>query len=123
MTLMACSAAPEASVAAPATMVLIIDVAGFEGWLRAAHPGSRITYHRGHLCVDRAPRPDAADAEARAALNRLAGQAMRAADRGLVHLVQQRHGDAKFSYLAIRTRAPAKRHGDAFALSNRRRTT
>ena len=125
MNPMACSAAQETPVPAPTTMALIIDVAGFEGWLRAAHPGSRITLHRGHLCVDRALRPDApndADSEACAALNRLADRAMRAAEQGLVHLVQQRHGPEDFSYLAIRTRTPAKRRREAFPFSNRRRT-
>ncbi len=104
MTLMACSAAPEASVPARTTSPLIIDVAGFEGWLRAAHPGSRITYHRGHLCVDRQQRPHAPHDPARAELNRLADRAMRASGQGLVHLVQQRHGDADYSYIAIRAR-------------------
>ena len=123
MNPMACSAAPETPVPAPATMALIIDVAGFEGWLRAAHPGSRITLHRGHLSVDREKRPDAADAETRAALDRLADRAMRASEQGLVHLVQLRHGDADYSYIAIRARTPAKRRREAFPLSNRQRTT
>ena len=104
MTLMACSAGPEAPVPLPASIPLIIDVAGFEGWLRAAHPGSRITYHRGLLCVDRQQRPHAPHDPARAELNRLADRAMRASAQGFVHLFQKRHGDADFSYLAIRTR-------------------
>ena len=108
MTLMACSA-PEVPVPAPATIALIIDVAGFEGWLRAAHPGSRITLHRGLLCVDREQRPDAPDAHARAEIDRLATAAMRASGQGLVHLVQKRHGEGDYSYIAVRARKPAKR--------------
>ncbi len=123
MTLMACRAAPEAPVPLPASIALIIDVAGFEGWLRAAHPGSRITLHRGHLSVDRQQRPHAPHDPARDELNRLADRAMRASERGLVHLVQKRHGDADYSYIAIRARTPAKRRREAFPLSNRRRTT
>ena len=122
MTLMACRAAPEAPVPLPASIALIIDVAGFEGWLRAAHPGSRITLHRGLLCVDRQQRPHAPHDPARDELNRLADRAMRASTDGLVHLFQKRHGDADYSYLAIRTRTPAKRRGDAFSHSTRRRT-
>ena len=109
MNLMACSAAPEVPVPPPATTALIIDVAGFEGWLRAAHPGSRITFHRGHLCVDRRQRPHAPHNPARIALNRLASRAMRAAERGLVHLVQQRHGPEDFSYVAIKARPSLSR--------------
>ena len=104
MTLMACSAGPEAPVPLPASIPLIIDVAGFEGWLRAAHPGSRITLHRGFLCVDRQQRPHAPHDPARDELNRLADRAMRASADGLVHLIQKRHGDADYSYIAIRAR-------------------
>ena len=99
---------------APVPHSPLIDVAGFEAWLRAAHPGSRITYHRGHLCVDRRQRPHAPHDPARVALNRLANRAMRADERGLVHLVQLRHGDADYSYIAIRARTPAKRRRAAF---------
>ncbi len=110
MSLMACSATPEAPVPAPATMALIIDVAGFEGWLRAAHAGSRIAYHRGHLCVDRRQKIGAPDNEARAVLHDLATRALRAAEQGLVHLVQRRHGREDSSYLAIKAR-PSVRAG------------
>ena len=107
------NAVPEAPVPAPATIALIIDAAGFEGWFRAAHPGSRITYHRGHLCVDRQQRPHAPHDPARAELNRLADGAMHASEQGLVHLFQKRHGEAHFSYIAIRARRtpPRKRGG------------
>ncbi len=101
----------------------LIDVAGFEGWLRAAHPGSRITFHRGLLCVDRRQRPSEPHDPTRDALDRLADRAMRAAEHGLVYLFQQRRGDGDFSYLAIRTRTPAKRRREALSFSNRRRTT
>ena len=96
----------------PAAPQPVLDAAAFQAWLGPAHPGSRITYHRGHLIVDRESRPDAVDAEARTTLSRLAGQAMRAAEQGLVHLVQQRHGPAEYSYVAIRARrAPPRMRG------------
>ena len=84
--------------------------------------GSRITFHRGHLSVDRQQRPHAPHDPARDELNRLADRTMRASERGLVHLVQKRHGDADYSYIAIRARTPAKRRREAFPLSTRRRT-
>ena len=99
---------------APVPHSPLIDVTGFEGWLRAAHPGSRITFHRGLLCVDRRKRPSEPHDPARDAIDRLADRAMRATEQGLVHLFQQRHGDADFSYLAIRTRTPVKRRRAAF---------
>ena len=88
----------------------VIDAAAFAAWLRAVHPGSRITYHRGLLSVDRQQRPHAPHDPARAELNRLADRAMRASEQGLVRLFQKRHGDADFSYLAIRVRRRPSRN-------------
>ncbi len=82
----------------------------FGTWLKTARPGSRIEYHRGHLCVDRAPKLSASDNRTTAELNRLALAAMEASEQGLVHLVQRRHGPEDFSYLAIKARLPVKRH-------------
>ncbi len=104
MNHLALSACPAAPIPGPRTPSLIIGVAGFEGWLRAAHPGSRITLHRGHLSVDRQQRPHVPHDPARDELNRLADRAMRASADGLVHLFQKRHGDADYSYIAIRAR-------------------
>ena len=84
----------------------------FRTWLKAAHPGSLIEYHRGHLVIDRQPKLDAPDNQARAALHRLATRVLKAADQGLVYLVQQRHGREDFSYLAIKARpAPPRTRG------------
>ena len=91
-----------ASATATAAPSLILDQAVFTALLKTARPGSPIEYHRGHLCVDRQPKPDAPDNEARLELHRLASAAMRAAGQGLVHLVQRRRGPEDFSYLAIK---------------------
>ena len=104
MNVLALSRSP-AAMPAPA---LIIDVAGFEAWLQTAQPGSLIEYHRGHLCIDRQQKfnalHNAPENEARAVLNELATRALRASERGLVHLVQRHHGDGDYSYLAIKSR-------------------
>ena len=89
--------------AAIPTPILAIDTARFEAWLKNAQPGSLIEYHRGHLCVDRAPKLSASGNQTQTELNRLANHAMRAAERDLVHLVQRRHGDGDYSYLAIKS--------------------
>ena len=112
MKMLALSPCPAAPISGPRTPSLVMDEAAFAAWLKAAHPGSRITFHRGHLCVDRQQRPHAPHDPARDELNRLADRTMRASERGLVHLVQKRHGDADFSYLAIRARrAPPRMRG------------
>ena len=104
MKMPALSPCPAAPISGPRTPSLVMDEAAFEAWLRAAHPGSRITLHRGNLSVDRQQRPHAPHDPARAELNRLADRAMRASAQGFVHLFQKRHGDADYSYLAIRAR-------------------
>ena len=105
--MLALSRPPEA--AAPA---FVMDRARFAAWLRTAQPGSPIEYHRGHLCVDRQQKIEAPDNapenKARAVLNRLADQAMRASQQGLVHLVQRHHGPADFSYIAIKSQSSVK---------------
>ena len=112
MNQLALSPCPAAPIPGPRTPSLVMDAAAFAAWLEAAHPGSRITFHRGHLSVDRQQRPHAPHNPARATLDRLAARAMRASGQGLVHLVQRRHGDADYSYIAIRARrAPPRMRG------------
>lgn len=64
----------------------------FLGWLGQAEPGDVLAYHRGFLAVDRFFSPD---------LRSLGNRALQATERGLVHLVQRRHGPEDFAYLAI----------------------
>ena len=111
--------------AAMPTLILAIDTARFEAWLQTARPDSLIEYHRGLLSIDRqqgfvAPY-NAPVNKARAELHSLAIRALRAADRGLVHLVQRRHGHEDFSYLAIKARPPVKA-GHIKNLSKERKT-
>lgn len=70
-------------------------------WLGRATPGDRFEYHRGFLVVDISATTERLGERDRLELIRMAGLAYRAADRGLVHLVQRRHGDNDFSYFAI----------------------
>ncbi len=112
MNQLALSPCPVAPIPGPRTPSLVVDAAAFAAWLKAAHPGSPIEYHRGHLVIDRQPKLDAPDNQARAALHRLATRVLKAADQGLVYLVQQRHGREDFSYLAIKARpAPPRKRG------------
>ena len=98
--------------AAMPTPILAIDTARFEAWLQTACPDSLIEYHRGHLCVDRqqkfAAPHNAPVNKARAVLHDLATRALRASERGLVHLVQRRHGDDDYSYFAIKSRSSVR---------------
>jgi hypothetical protein len=73
----------------------------FRAWLARAKPGEQIEYHRGHLIWDRSPASGLTE-NARRALARVADAALKAAEDGLVHLVQRRNGPLDFNYLAIR---------------------
>lgn len=79
----------------------------FRAWLARAEPGAVLEYHRGLLVFDRSPVSELGEDERRLVV-RLADAALSVADDGLVHLVQRRHGDFDFSYLAIKV-GPDKR--------------
>jgi hypothetical protein len=76
----------------------------FCGWLAMAMPGSATVYHRGHLGRDRCRSTTTLSERDRQMLIALARRAMLAAEGGCVHLVQQRHGDGDYSYIAVKPR-------------------
>lgn len=83
----------------------------FCAWLADAAGGDRYEYHRGFLAkdLDRGPKRRLDDKQ-RGALERLAARARWAADKGCVHLIQERLGPDTYSYVAIaRPRAPGAR--------------
>jgi hypothetical protein len=75
-------------------------------WLGQAAKGDALEYHRGFLALDLVPArfPDPAKSE----LARVAGLALWAAERGLVHLVQRRLGPDNFSYVIIARGRPVQ---------------
>lgn len=73
------------------------DVAGIvdlDCWMAVSAPGEACRYHRGELACSR---------------SLLGAAALRLAERGLVELVQRRHGAGDYSYLAIRRAPPGRR--------------
>jgi hypothetical protein len=70
-------------------------------WVAQAEPGAVLEYHRGFLALDRTSFGRRKDTPARAVLAQLGARAHDLAERGLVHLVQLRHGPEDYSYLAI----------------------
>ena len=74
----------------------------FCGWLAKAMPGDATVYYRGHLGRDRCRSTTTLSERDRQGLIALARQAMRAAEDGRVHLLQQRHGDGDYSYIAVK---------------------
>jgi hypothetical protein len=79
-------------------------------WLSQAAPNDALEYHRGFLVLDTDPRISGFANGERLELIQLANRALWAAEKQLVHLVQRRLGENRFSYLAIarmRPEAPA----------------
>ena len=70
-------------------------------WIAQAEPGAVLEYHRGFLALDRTAFGRVSDPRARSALSQLGSRAHDLAERGLVHLVQHRHGPDDYSYVAI----------------------
>jgi hypothetical protein len=70
-------------------------------WIAQAEPGAVLEYHRGFLALDRTAFGRFAETPARAALSMLGNRAHDLAERGLVHLVQHRHGVEDYSYFAV----------------------
>lgn len=71
------------------------------GWIGQAPPGAILEYHRGHLAHDVSPQNKKRGEDERAELLRIARRAWWASEKGLVHLVQRRHGADDYSYLVI----------------------
>ncbi len=70
-------------------------------WVAQAEAGDVLIYHRGFLVVDADKTVSTLRAQRRRALRRLANAAFRAAEQGLVHLVQEREGPDRFAYIAV----------------------
>lgn len=75
-------------------------------WLSQAEPNDVLEYHRGFLVLDIDPRISSFANDDRLELIQLASRARWVSDKRLVHLVQRRLGENRFSYLAIARSRP-----------------
>jgi hypothetical protein len=79
----------------------VLDAIQLCAWIAQASPGDTLEYHRGFLALDASIDGQTPESDARRELARVARIAWRAAEQGLVHLVQRRNGPDDFTYLAI----------------------
>jgi hypothetical protein len=86
------------------TPVLFTDEDALCDWIANAVPGAVMIYYRGHLAYDRMPSTGVFANPDRKRLIAVAKRAMQAAEDGLIHLVQRRHGPQDYSYIAIKAR-------------------
>jgi hypothetical protein len=81
----------------------------FCSWLAKAMPGDATVYYRGHIGRDRCRSTTILSERDRQALIALARQALLAAEDGRVQLLQRRHGDGDYSYIAVKARVSDRR--------------
>ena len=98
--------APPVRPASVQSADLPVSEIAFCAWLVVAPPGERLVYHRGFLAVDAAGLVSSLSPERQRALRDVAAAALRAAEQGLVHLVQVRIGPHRFAYLAVARTKP-----------------
>jgi hypothetical protein len=94
------SAEPAVALPEPARSLLITEDA-FCSWLGKAVPGDRVEYQRGHLLIDRSRKLGPFSETDRRELSAIANRALALAEQGRLCLVQKRHGDCDYSYIAI----------------------
>jgi hypothetical protein len=99
------SANPAAAPHEPARTLKITEEA-LCAWFGKATPDDSIEYHRGHLLIDRSRKAGPLCEKDRRELSGVANRALALAEEGRLHLVQKRHGDFDYSYLAIIARRP-----------------
>ena len=80
---------------------IIITEIDLCAWLSQAAPQDALEYHRGFLVLDTDPRISRLAKSDRLELVQVAQPGRWAAEKQLVHLVQRRLGESRFSYLAI----------------------
>ena len=78
-----------------------LSLATFRAWLARARPGEWLEYHRGFLALDRIKGMSSLNDAERRKLAAVADQALALADRGKLHLLQERHGNGDYSYWAV----------------------
>jgi hypothetical protein len=84
-----------------------ISLTAFRAWLAHAKSGERLEYYRGLLALDRFKGTSPLRDPERRKLAAVADHAFALAGQGKLYLLQQRHGDADYSYWAV-ARAPAR---------------
>ena len=99
------------------THTTVTSEAALFDWFETAQPGERVTYHIGHLAVDRAREATGLATGTREGLGRLADRVMALVGQDMLIAVQQRLDADRMAYLAIKVRHG--RRGDRSAMTVR----
>ena len=79
---------------------ILLSIKKFEEWLTKSNKGNKITYYRGYIMAPQLQKFSPTTDERR--VGSLKRRVMHAYDHNLVTLVQKRHGDLDYEYIAVR---------------------
>ena len=71
----------------------------FDEWINKSRPGDKITYYRGYIMAPHLQKFSPTTDERR--VNSLKKRVQDAYNRSLITLVQRRHGDLDYEYIAV----------------------
>ena len=80
--------------------LLMLSIKKFEEWLNKSSKGNKITYYRGYIMAPQLQKFSPTTDERR--VNSLKKRVQKAYDNNIVTLVQKRHGDLDYEYMAVR---------------------
>ncbi len=101
MTMARLNPGPRAEASRGANRAAEITDIDLYAWIAQAEAGDALIYHRGFLVVDADKTVSTLPTDQRLAVRCVADAAFRAAEQGLVHLVQERLETDRFAYIAI----------------------
>ena len=81
-------------------LLKMLSIKRFEEWINKSRKGDRVTYYRGYIMAPHLQKFSPTSDDRR--VNSLKKRVQNAYDRSLVTLVQRKHGDLDYEYIAVR---------------------
>ena len=78
----------------------MLSIKRFEEWINKSRKGDKVTYYRGYIMAPHLQKFSPTTDERR--VNSLKNRVQNAYNHNLVTLVQRRHGDLDYEYIAVR---------------------
>ena len=80
---------------------ILLSIKKFEDWILKSKPGDKISYYRGYIMAPHLQKlsPTMDDRRVR----NLKYRVYHAYENGVITLIQKRHGDLDYEYIAVRT--------------------
>ena len=79
---------------------ILLSIKKFEEWLTKSNKGNKITYYRGYIMAPQLQKFSPTTDDRR--VGSLKKRVMHAYNQSLITLVQRRHGDLDYEYIAVR---------------------